>query len=91
MNGDSSLMELLTASAASVASTLGVMYRFFVPRGEALEYRAGIDDQKKRMERRIDSLEFALSKTVTRETLDDVLGPVKSDLTEIKQILREKR
>lgn len=88
---ESTTVELLIVIAASVSSTIGAMYRLFVPRGESVEYRAGIDDQKKRIERRIDAVEFSLSRMVTRETLDDVLGPVKSDLTEIKHILREKR
>ena len=57
-----------------------------------------IDEQKKAIEdlriehnKKLAGIEFSLSKAITRETLDDVMGPMKEDLREIKVLLREKR
>lgn len=72
-------------------TAIGSMYKLFVPRGEAEEYRKGIKEKHSHVEKKIDNIEFALSKTVTRETLDDVMSPMKDDLKEIKLLLREKK
>lgn len=70
--------------ASSVASTIWFMYQFFVPRGEAKEYRISLD-------KRISSIENLAIRAISRETLDDVISPIKEDLREIKQMLREGR
>jgi hypothetical protein len=113
----SSLFEIAGSAAAGAVSAITAMYKLFVPRGEAREYRRGVDqqnalilnrilsvetslskevkDHRESVEehraflfKRLDNVEFALSKAITRETLDDVMGPLKDDLREIKQLLR---
>ena len=63
-----------------------------------LDSHKRIDEQKKAIEdlrvehnKKLAGIEFSLSKAITRETLDDVMGPMKEDLREIKILLREKR
>jgi hypothetical protein len=119
MMSDNSFFEMVGSAIGGSATTFAAMYRLFVPRGEAKEYRRGVEDQRNSLLQRIlsvestlskevrehresveqhrtflfkrlDNVEFALSKAITRETLDDVMGPLKEDLREIKQLLREK-
>lgn len=86
--------ELLGASAAGAATAIGSLYKLFIPRSEseksikALE--TTLEDQKKHYEKRLDMVEFSLSKTITRETLDDIMGPIKEDLKDIKLMMRAK-
>ena len=63
-----------------------------------IDHNKRIDEQKKAIEdlrvehnKKLAGIEFSLSKAITRETLDDVMGPMKQDLREIKVLLREKR
>ena len=90
MTPESGVLELLGAGAASAISTAAGMYRLFVPRGEASTYRESLAEEKRRTEKRLDNVEFFLSRAVTRETLNDVIDPVRADLSEIKKILRER-
>lgn len=71
---------IMAAATTGAAATIGAMYKFFVPKGEAKEYRLGVENQRKSMHERLDGLEASLSKAVTRERLDDVIGPMKNDL-----------
>lgn len=120
MASDHSIFELIGAATGGAVTAVGGMYRLFVPRGEAYEYRKGadehralllqrinsveetlskevrshresVDEHRAFLLKRLDSVESALSKAITRDNLNDVIEPVKNDLREIKQLLREKK
>ena len=71
---------IMAAATTGAGATVVAMYKFFVPKGEATEYRVGVEIHRKSMHERMDNFEASLSKAVTRERLDDVIGPIKGDL-----------
>jgi hypothetical protein len=94
MNGMEAI-DLVLASVGGLISGAFGLHRFFVPRGEAKAWRDQHDinsaDWRRHCEKKIEAIEFSLSKTITRETLEDIMGPLQQDLRDIKSLLLKNR
>lgn len=88
---DSDSLTVGGAAASGAIGAIAAIYRFFVPRGEAKEYRRVVEANKLDVERRLTALESDRGDIVTRKTLEDVIEPIRDDLRDIKVLLRGKK
>lgn len=49
-----------------------------------------LDERIRDTNRRFEGLEFSLSRMVTRESLEDIISPLREGIRDIKQMLRDK-